>query len=89
MSILAPHLFFVHIFICVQRMTTEVVEMLYYLEMISVSKTFWQADGKPDNREIGVSFTNRRPLKDFAVINRQIIVPAMFYIINGINRLNP
>lgn len=41
MSILAPHLFFVHIFICVQIMIVEVVEVLYYLEMISVSKTFW------------------------------------------------
>ena len=79
---------FIHIFICVQIMTDEVVEMLYYFEMISVSKVFWWVDGKPDNREISTTFTNCRLIKVFAVISRQIIVLAMFYIINGLNRLS-
>ena len=66
----------------------EIVEMLYDFEMISVSEMLWQVDGKPDNREISTIFTDCRPIKDFAVISRQIIVLAMFYIVNGLNRLN-
>ncbi|WP_191978783.1 hypothetical protein [Levilactobacillus spicheri] len=71
-----------------QTMMVEVVEMLYDFEMISVSKVFWQVDGKPDNREISATFTDCRLIKVFAVISRQIIVLAMFYIINELNRLS-